>query len=241
MHPKHAHNSYKKADLENQQFNHSKQQTANQNQTANQDQAEQVIDLENPVDATINNLINDVNHINENEATGFLGDNSSDAEIPANLAVLCKLHICPMCPVSAEIEEAKDQRARAVAEMENSKKRLTSEFEKKQRYAAEGILKDLLPALDNLDRALEYGLQHEASKDFVDGVSMTKKTLMDILAKHGLTSVGAVGEDFSPEIHESVGFDDQAKVAKNSVAVVLQSGYRLGDRLLRPAMVKIKQ
>lgn len=161
-----------------------------------------------------------------------------DGALPENLDELCREHICPACAVKSEADE---QRLRAAAEMENFKKRLAREHEEMARYAAEKVLRDLLPALDNLDLALQYGSQSEACRDMVQGVAMTRKQLLDAVAKHGLSPVGAEGEEFTPELHEAVGFDSRPDMEANAVARVLQSGYKLGDRLLRPAKVMINQ
>ena len=137
--------------------------------------------------------------------------------------------------------EMADARMRQAAEMENYKKRLAREHQEQLRFAAEKVLGDLLPTLDNLELAMQYGSKDEACKDMMQGVAMTHKLLLDAVTKHGLTPVGETGEPFSPEIHEAVGFDSQAQLEPNHVARVLQRGYKLGDRLLRPAKVMITQ
>ena len=147
---------------------------------------------------------------------------------------------------SAEAEdrfkaEIVEMRLRTAAEMENFKKRLTREHEEQMRYASEKVLGDLLPTLDNLDLALRYGSKHEACKDMLQGVAMTHKLLLDAVEKHGLKPLGEEGEEFDPNVHEAVGFEDRPDFAPNSVARVLQRGFKLGDRLLRPAKVMVKQ
>ena len=137
--------------------------------------------------------------------------------------------------------EMADARMRQAAEMENYKKRLAREHQEQLRFAAEKVLGDLLPTLDNLELAMQYGSKDEVCKDMLQGVAMTHKLLLDAVTKHGLTPVGETGEPFSPEIHEAVGFDSQAQLEPNHVARVLQRGYKLGDRLLRPAKVMITQ
>ena len=137
--------------------------------------------------------------------------------------------------------ELTELRLRNAAEMDNFKKRLTREHEEQMRYAAEKVLGDLLPTLDNLDLALRYGSKSEACKDMLQGVAMTHKLLLDAVEKHGLKPLGEEGEEFDPNVHEAVGFEDRPDFAPNSVARVLQRGFKLGDRLLRPAKVMVKQ
>ncbi len=136
----------------------------------------------------------------------------------------------------AEVEE---MRLRMAAEMDNFQKRLKREHEEQMRYAAEKVLGDLLPTLDNLDLALQYGSTNEACKDMLQGVAMTRKLLLEAVAGHGLVPVGEEGEEFDPAIHEAVGFDARPEFAPNSVARLLQRGYKLGGRLLRPAKVMV--
>lgn len=138
-------------------------------------------------------------------------------------------------------KELEELRLRTAAEMENFKKRLTREHQEQMRFAAERVLGDLLPSLDNLDLALQYGSQHEACKDMLQGVAMTRKLLLDALAKNGLTTVGEVGDEFNPEVHEAVGFEANPDLAPGSVTRVMQRGYKLNDRLLRAAKVMINQ
>lgn len=158
--------------------------------------------------------------------------------LPENLAELARDYICPTCPEKTEID---NERLRALAEMDNFKKRLTREHEDQLRYAAEKVLADLLPTLDNLDLALQYGSQHEACKDMLMGVEMTRKLLLDAVRQHGLEPVGQEGEEFDPALHEGLSFDQRDDMQDGHVSKVLQRGYKLKDRLLRPAKVSISK
>ncbi|MBQ7456504.1 MAG: nucleotide exchange factor GrpE [Desulfovibrio sp.] len=148
-------------------------------------------------------------------------------------------------PPSQEVEALKAQmeemRLRQAAEMENFKKRLAREQNEQMQYAAEKVLRDLLPTLDNLELAMQYGTTNEVCKDLLQGVAMTHKLLLECVQKHGLKQVGLVGEDFDPNIHEAVGFEQHTDQEQGKVARVLQAGYTLGNRLLRPARVMIAQ
>lgn len=159
-------------------------------------------------------------------------------ELPRNLEGLCREHICPSC---TEKVEADQLRLRALAEMENFKKRLTREHADQMRYAAERVLADLLPTLDNLDLALQYGSSHEACKDMLMGVEMTRKLLLDAVRQHGLEPSGEPGEAFTPEWHEALAFDERTDIDEGLVSRVLQRGYKLKDRLLRPAKVSVSR
>lgn len=143
---------------------------------------------------------------------------------------------CPGCAeLKAALKVSKDEQVRAWAETENVKKRLTREKEEFCKYAEENLLNDLFPVLDNLDLALDHaGAAAETCKDFVVGVEMTRKLFLDKLADHGVESLGQPGEAFNPEIHEAVGFESRSDYPDGFVCRVLQRGYRLKGRLIRP-------
>lgn len=138
----------------------------------------------------------------------------------------------------AALHEAEEVKLRCLAEMDNYKKRLQREKEEQAAYAAEKILTDILPTLDNFDLALQYGAQApEACKDMLVGLEMTRGMLLDVLKKHGLSPVGEVGQPFDPNDHEAVSNETDSGVEQGRITRVLQKGYRLGSRLLRPARV----
>ena len=148
----------------------------------------------------------------------------------------CLAHICPDCPVK---KEADDVRLRSLAELENARKRLTRERDEQVRFAAEAVLADIAPSLDNLDLALQHAGDNEACKNLLMGVQMTRKLLLDALQKHGLELVGKVGEPFDPAFHEAVGMADAPEVPDSHVCALLSTGYKLKERLLRPARVMV--
>jgi len=156
------------------------------------------------------------------------------------LNALCRQSVCPECDVHKEAETV---RLRALADSENVKKRLLREAEEMKKYAGESVLADLLPVLDNLDLALAHtnGLD-AACKNFVIGVDMTRKLFLDAVKSHGLEAVAADrGSDFNPEMHEAVGTVEEADLGDNQVAQIVQGGYFLKGRLLRPAKVMVNK
>ena len=118
----------------------------------------------------------------EEACAGAEAGDAGDAvqTLPENLESLCHEHVCPNC---TEKRDADDARLRAAAEMDNFKKRLKREHEEQIRYAAEKVMSDLLPTLDNLDLALQYGSKDEACKDMLQGVAMTRKLLLEAVAR----------------------------------------------------------
>ncbi|QGY41685.1 nucleotide exchange factor GrpE [Pseudodesulfovibrio cashew] len=156
------------------------------------------------------------------------------------LVALCKESVCPGCDV---YKEAEGVRLRALADSENVKKRLQREADEMRKYAGESILADLLPILDNLDLALAHTDNLDAAcKNFVIGVDMTRKLFLDAVKGHGLERVEAVrGGDFNPEIHEAVGTVEDGELSDNQIAQIVQGGYFLKGRLLRPAKVMVNK
>lgn len=142
-------------------------------------------------------------------------------------------------PQDALEEKLREERLRMAAEMDNFKKRLDRQHQEQVRFAAEKVLSDLLPALDNLDLALQYGAQNEACKDMVMGIEMTRKQLLDAVAKSGLIAIGERGETFDPSIHEAIGISPDESLEKGTVSQVMQKGYKLNDRTIRPAKVMV--
>ncbi|SOB60820.1 Protein GrpE [Pseudodesulfovibrio profundus] len=156
------------------------------------------------------------------------------------LEALCRESVCPECDVHKEAEAIK---LRSLADAENLKKRLLRETEEMKKYAGESILADMLPILDNLDLALAHtdGLD-AACKNFVIGVDMTRKLFLDAVKNHGLEQVDAKrGVDFNPEMHEAVGTVEDGELQNNQIAQVVQGGYFLKGRLLRPAKVMVNK
>ena len=152
------------------------------------------------------------------------------------LVALCKSRICPVC---SQKQEADDSRLRALAEMDNFKKRLTREQDEFKKYASEGVITDLLPSLDNLELAIEHGKKDLACKDVVTGVALTHKMLLDALSRHGLVAVGNIGQVFDPAEHEAMGQQESAEMEAGRIMGIMQRGYRLRDRILRPARVMV--
>lgn len=135
-----------------------------------------------------------------------------------------------------EAQELRDRYVRVLADFDNFRKRSEREKQDFFKYALGGIMKDLLPVLDNFDRALEHA---EEGDDFHKGVLMIYKQLFDTLQKNGLKPIDEAGVRFDPNLHEGVVREDDPSVPSHTVVAVLQKGYFLHDRLVRPAMVKV--
>jgi len=144
--------------------------------------------------------------------------------------------------LDAKCEEVKvnyDRFVRQVAELENFKKRATREKDEAVRFANESLVRDLLPVIDNLERAVAHAQGGGNGKPLVDGVEMVLKGILDVLAKHGVAQISAVGQPFDPEKHEAMAQVESENHAPNTVIEEHHKGYLLKDRLLRPALVTV--
>jgi molecular chaperone GrpE len=130
----------------------------------------------------------------------------------------------------------KDRYLRTLADFENFRKRAEREKQEFFRYALAGLMKELLPVLDNFDRSLEHAAEGD---DFHRGVLLIYKQMFDTLTKHGLRPIDEAGVPFDPKIHEAVVREENPSVPSHTVVAILQKGYFIHDRLLRPAMVKV--
>jgi molecular chaperone GrpE len=144
--------------------------------------------------------------------------------------------------LAAKEEEAKnnyDRFLRQVAELENFKKRTLREKDEAIRFANETLIKDLLPVLDNLERAVSHAGGGGNGKPLLDGVEMVLKGLLDVLNRYGLVQISAKGQPFDPEKHEAMAQVESEAHDPNTVIEEHHKGYLLSERLLRPALVTV--
>lgn len=140
-----------------------------------------------------------------------------------------------------ELEETRDKLLRLAAEFENFKKRMERERGLALKYAEESIIKELLPAIDNLERALEQGKETHNAEDLLAGVELTHKGLLTTLEKFDVASMDCVGAPFDPNHHEALAMEETDEMDPNSVLKEFQKGYTYKDRLIRPAKVVVSK
>ena len=139
--------------------------------------------------------------------------------------------------LQAEVAAARDQVLRANAEMQNVRRRAEQDVEKAHKFALERFAGELLAVVDNLERALTAIAEEDATQR--EGVELTLKSLLATLEKHGVNLINPQGETFNPEHHQAITMLDIPGAAPNTVAEVMQKGYSINGRLLRPAMVVV--
>src|ERR1700689_2395899 len=138
-----------------------------------------------------------------------------------------------------EIAELKDKYLRTLADTENARKRVRQQSEESVRIQRESILRDLLPIIDNLERALAAARSGTEGKTIVDGVEMTVRALVDFLRAQGVTPLQSCGQSFDPKRHEAVDHVASEKHPPNTVVDEFHRGYLIGERVLRPARVSV--
>jgi molecular chaperone GrpE len=146
--------------------------------------------------------------------------------------------------LDAAREEARshhDRYLRDAAETENYKKRVTREKHDAIRYANESLVRDLLPVIDDLERAAQHARTDGGPQSLLDGIELVLKGCLEALQKHGVTRITAKGEPFDPEKHEAYAQVETDEYEANTVVDEVHHGYYLADRLLRPSMVSVSK
>ena len=142
----------------------------------------------------------------------------------------------------AKVEEQKDSVLRARADVENMRRRSEQEIEKARKFALERFAGELLPVIDNLERAIDMADKaDEALKPMLEGVELTLKTMSNTVDKFGLKVIDPKGEKFNPEMHQAMSIQESAEHDPNTVMLVMQKGYELNGRVVRPAMVMVSK
>jgi len=139
-----------------------------------------------------------------------------------------------------EAQDNYDRFLRLSAEFENFKKRMEKEKNDAYKFGTENLIKELLPVLDNLERAIDHGEAKEP-QGLLEGVDLTLKGLLTLLEKIGVSPVDASGKEFDPNLHEAVMVQEDAHHPAGTVLTQLQKGYTLHSRLIRPAMVVVSK
>ncbi|NMP04399.1 nucleotide exchange factor GrpE [Pseudoalteromonas arctica] len=140
------------------------------------------------------------------------------------------------------IADQKDGVVRAAADVDNIRRRAAQDVEKAHKFALEKFANELLPVIDNLERAIEFSdKENETLKPLLEGIDMTVKSFNDAVSKFGVEIVNPQGEQFNPDFHQAMSIQPSNDVTPNTVLAVMQKGYTLNGRLLRPAMVMVSK
>jgi molecular chaperone GrpE len=146
-----------------------------------------------------------------------------------------------MLQLKAERDKYKDIALRSVADLDNYRKRMAREKDEAIRFANASFLERLIPILDNFDLGLQAAKAAGGNSAVVDGMSMVSRQLQDFLTSCGIETIEATGQLFDPNIHEAIAQEENAEVEEGRVIRQLRKGYRLKDRLIRPANVVVSK
>ncbi|EGQ2822691.1 nucleotide exchange factor GrpE [Staphylococcus pseudintermedius] len=163
---------------------------------------------------------------NENDASNDETQDLKDEEIAS---------------LKAEVDAKEEQYLRLYAEFENYKRRIQNEAQTQKKYQAQKVLTDVLPALDNFERALKIEGDDESFNALKKGVEMVYESLLKALEDNGLEKIKTEGEQFDPNFHQAVMQDENPDFESGQITEELQAGYQLKDRVLRASMVKVNQ
>lgn len=140
-----------------------------------------------------------------------------------------------------DVQENEEKYLRLYAEFENYKRRIQKENQTMKEYKAQDVLNDILPTIDNIERALKIDGEDEQFKSLKKGVEMVHDSLLSALQNNGLEKIETEGQQFDPNFHQAVIQDDNPDFESGQITQELQSGYKLKERVLRPSMVKVNQ
>ena len=182
-------------------------------------------------DGTETDAVSDKDHVNAEIEAELLDEiESSEEQQPVSEQLL------------EQVASAKDQVLRVQAEMQNVRRRAERDVENAHKYALDKFTADLLPVVDNLERALAtIDSADEAQKGVSEGLELTLKSFMEVLSRHKIEAIDPAGEPFDADLHQAVSMVPNPDLEPNTVMDVFQKGYTLNGRLVRPAMVVVSQ
>ncbi|MBE2912078.1 nucleotide exchange factor GrpE [Anoxybacillus flavithermus] len=143
--------------------------------------------------------------------------------------------------LEAKLAETENRFLRLHADFDNYRRRVRLDMEAAEKYRAQSLVSDLLPILDNFERALQVQVEDEKAKSLLQGMEMVYRSLIEALKKEGVEAIESVGKPFDPHVHQAVMQVDDQNYEPNTVVEEFQKGYKLKDRVIRPAMVKVNQ
>lgn len=168
-----------------------------------------------------------------------LGESAADQSTgqPAAAAEKGREEVSPLESLRAELQEAKDRTLRVQAELENYRKRAARELQEDRRYANLPLMRDLVPVLDNLDRAIEAAEKQHDVGGLLEGVKLVARQFEEVLQRHYCIRIQALNEPFDPHLHQAILQQSSDEHPVGTVLLVTQAGYQLHDRVVRPSQV----
>ncbi len=143
--------------------------------------------------------------------------------------------------LKAKLDESENSYLRLRADFDNFRRRVNLDREASEKYRSQSLVSDLLPALDNFERALKVEATNDETKTLLQGMQMVYRSIEEALKKEGVEPIEAVGQEFDPHLHQAVMQVEEEGYDSNIVVEEFQKGYKLKDRVIRPSMVKVNQ
>lgn len=143
--------------------------------------------------------------------------------------------------LTAKLEESENKYLRLRADFDNYRRRVQLDEEANKKFRAQSLVTDLLTSLDNFERALQVETENEQTQSLLQGMEMVYRGIQDALKREGVEEIDAQGAAFDPHLHQAVMQESTPDAEPNSVTAVFQKGYKLHDRVIRPAMVKVNE
>lgn len=143
--------------------------------------------------------------------------------------------------LEGKLAETESRMLRLQADFDNYRRRVQLDKEAAEKYKAQSLVLDILPALDNFERAMKIEVQDEQMTSLLQGMEMVYRQLVEALSKEGVEAIEAVGQPFDPYLHQAVMQVEDSGYEPNTVVEEFQKGYKLKDRIIRPSMVKVNQ
>lgn len=198
-------------------------------------QTEEVVDTPNQVDE---NMEENIEKVFDEEITS---EETIEEENPISFEAQLQEANEKIAELEAKLENADNRYLRLQADFDNSRRRSKLDFEAAQKYRAQDLINDMLPAIDNFERALSMNADNEQSKSLLQGMEMVYRSLLTALKNEGCEPIEAVGKEFDPNLHQAVMTVEDPNFESNMVVEEFQKGYLLKDRVIRPSMVKVSQ
>ncbi|MEK4284650.1 MULTISPECIES: nucleotide exchange factor GrpE [Ureibacillus] len=175
----------------------------------------------------------------DEEVVNVEEDTSADESSQAELSV--EEYKTKIAELEAKLAEEENRYLRLRADFENLRRRSQLDLQAAEKYRAQSLLTDLLPIIDNFERALQVKVTSEDAQSLYKGIEMVYNALIDATKKEGLEVIPAVGEPFDPNVHQAVMQESDSEKESGIVLKELQKGYKLKDRVLRPSMVSVNE
>lgn len=190
--------------------------------------------IENEVDSQTDENV--VELTEEEAAETVFAEETTNSDVSPSAKYLQEIEM-----LKNKLDEADNRYLRLQADFDNFRRRSRLEIEAKEKYRAQKLITELLPAIDNFERAMKMEVENEQTKPLLQGMDMVYRSLLEALKNEGVEAIDAVNKEFDPHLHQAVMQVEDENFGSNIIVEEFQKGYILKDRVIRPSMVKVNQ